>query len=300
MNEPNCEALNRAHALEGLRFEQTRGPLVEAVVETPVARARVALQGAQVLHYVPAGARPVIWSSRVAAYTQGKGVRGGVPVCWPWFGPHPEGLGQHGFVRTRVWHFAGAERVGDAVVLRFGIEDDADTRRVWDHAFRLTLEVRVGPALDLELVTENRGAQAVTVTQALHSYLAVGDLHAATVQGLDGVSYIDKLADGERRRTAGVLVFDGPMDRIYLGSRDELVLDDPAWGRCVRIARRGSGSTVVWTPWESGAAAFADMDPAEYRDMVCIEATNAADDAVTVPPGGEVRLGTTLTVAARP
>jgi len=279
-------ALNSRFALAGtLKFADSGADLPVAEIHTPHASARVALQGAQVLAWQPAGQQPVIWVSKVAVYEPGKGVRGGVPVCWPWFGAR-DGLPAHGVVRTRVWDVR--ETTQDAagqVVLRLGTRDDASTRVLWDYAFDLELVVTVGQTLSMALVTRNTGTAPFTITDALHTYFCVGDIAQTTVQGLDGCAYLDKVQNFAQLRQTGGVEFTGETDRIYTDTTADCLIQDKAWGRSIRVAKQGSTSTVVWNPWSERAKAFADMAAGEFKDMLCVETCNAGPDQVEVAPG---------------
>ncbi len=270
-------------------------------IENASARAALALQGAQLLDWTPVGQAPVLWLSPGALYREGKAVRGGIPVCWPWFGPHPENpaFPAHGFARTRSWQVIGSEKLLDSTRVTLCLDATEVDPKLWPHQALVTLTVTVGTELRLDLATENRGDTALEVSQALHSYLAVGDIAAVTVEGLEGTDYIDQLQDARRLRQKGPVVIGEEVDRIYLGGCPELQLLDTALGRRIRIAQSGSASTVVWNPWADKAARLGDMGPAEsYRQMLCLETANAADDAVTIPPGGAHRLSVEFSATA--
>ncbi len=255
-------------------------------ISTPFARTLIALQGAQVLEWQPAGHQPVLWVSRAAQYLAGKGVRGGVPVCWPWFGAGEEGKPAHGFVRTRMWELLSADWEGELLVIRMGIGDNAETRAIWDHAFDLELKVTIGTTLVMELITRNTGHQAFTITEALHTYFRVGDIARTAVTGLDNVHYLDKVQAFSSNVQHGNVGFSSETDRVYLNTTSTCVIDDAGCDRKIYVAKSGSHSTVVWNPWVDKAAGFADMEPEEYREMLCVETCNAGTDAITVQPGG--------------
>ena len=252
----------------------------------------------------------LLFVSEHAHFKPGKAIKGGIPVCWPWFGPDPEGRGRpdHGFVRARQWKLLATEAMVDgATRVRLGCRDDDTTRALWPHPFALEVEVTVGPQLRVALITRNTGEEPMTVTQALHTYFKVGDVRRAQVLGLAGYEYIDKVAsitgldrppaapaDGEavdvRIAQSGPINFDGPVNRIYLGTSERLVIDDPSLGRQILIDREGSESAVVWNPWIEQSRQMGDFGDDEYLGMVCVETTNAADDAVTIAPGGTHRM----------
>lgn len=285
MNQ-DIDTLNRRFGLAGaLHFVQGGAGLPEAEIQTPQASARVALHGAQLLAWQPAGMQPVIWVSQAAVFEPGQPVRGGVPVCWPWFGAR-DGLPAHGFVRARLWQMRHASMdAANHVVLRLGLRDDADTRALWDFAFDLELVVTVGTTLTMKLISRNTGDQPFTLTDALHTYFCVGDIQHATVQGLDGCDYLDKVQNFAQATQTSAITFTGETDRIYINTTADCVIEDRAHRRHIRVAKSGSASTVVWNPWSEREKAIADMAAGEYQHMLCVETCNAGPDQVTVVPG---------------
>jgi glucose-6-phosphate 1-epimerase len=263
------------------------GPVVTLAIDG--GHVMASLIGGQVLSWVAHG-RERLWLSPSARLDTGKPVRGGVPVCWPWFGPHPVDAQKpaHGFVRTRIWEVA--EVAGDAaspsVTLSYPT-DDADLL-IWPHECeaRLTVTLCESAALELSLATENCGLVPMHVTAALHTYFRVTDIARARVEGLENRIFIDKLSAGARKVEPGAVRFVGEVDRIYLGDTDRIRLVDEAAGAAIEITSAGSRSAVVWNPWSAKAARLGDMGaPGAYREMVCIETANAGDDIVTVLPG---------------
>lgn len=289
--------LNSTFGLPGtLHFADAAPGLAVAHITTQLASASIALQGAQLLTWQPEGQSPVLWVSKAAVYESGKGVRGGVPVCWPWFGAVP-GKPAHGFVRARLWQLRGSELdASGQVVLRLGICDDDATRSLWAHAFDLELLVTVGRTLTLALTTRNTGEQAFEITQALHTYLCTTDLTQTTVQGLDGCHYLDKVQDFARCQQSGAVHFDGETDRIYTDTTADSLIVDSAGGRTLRIAKQGSASTVVWNPWSEKEKSMADMASGEFHQMLCVETCNAGPDKVTVAPGASHTLVASVSV----
>lgn len=279
------------------------GGLPMVAIDNAHATARIALHGGQVLSFRPhAAAADVLFVSEQAVFQTGKAIRGGVPVCWPWFGADPQGLGRgsHGLARTRVWDLRRTAALpGGETWLELGLQDSAETRALWPHAFDLTLAVTVGATLQLALTTRNTGVSPFDITQALHSYLAVGDIDRTTVVGLDGCRYIDKAkgAGGAVKQQAGAVHIAGEVDRIYTDAPDTLAVVDASWQRRIELAAQGSRTAVVWNPWVAIAAGMSDLEDDGYRRFVCVETANAADEVITVPPGGEHRMAVEMAVA---
>jgi glucose-6-phosphate 1-epimerase len=280
-------------------------------IDNDHARAEISAYAGQVLSYRPENEpADLLFVSQQAHFQPGKAIKGGIPVCWPWFGPDPEARGRpdHGFVRTRAWKLLSTEAMVDgATRVRLGCRDDEVTKALWPHPFVLEIEVTVGDSLKVALVTRNLGEAPVTITQALHTYFKVGDVRRVQVLGLAGHAYLDKLAMSDPKAPppadpdamaaqSGPINFDGPVDRIYLDTTDRLSIDDPALGRQIQIDREGSRSAVVWNPWAEQARAMKDFADEEYLDMVCVETTNAATDAVTIPAGGSHRIASSYRV----
>ncbi len=297
----DIDTLNTRFAIpERLRFQSDPSGFPVVDITTPKSTARVALHGGQVLGWQPTGQQPVIWVSKAAVYQPGKSVRGGVPICWPWFGAMA-GKAAHGFARNRPWQVRKAWVNADgAVELHLGLQDDAATRALWDYAFDLELRVIVGAKLTMHLVTRNVGDQSFDISEALHTYFNVGDIHQTTVHGLDGTDYQDKVSDIAQAHQAGAVRFEGETDRVYLNTTADCLIEDLAWQRVIRIAKAGSTATVVWNPWSEKERSFTDMAAGEYKNMVCVETANAGGDFITVPPGGEHVLMAAIEVEARP
>ncbi|OGI40281.1 MAG: D-hexose-6-phosphate mutarotase [Candidatus Muproteobacteria bacterium RBG_16_62_13] len=288
------DTLNRKFGCGGqVAFKAGPGGLAVAEVSNAHGTAVIALQGAHVMTWAPWNEAPVIWLSKAAKFTPGKSIRGGAPVCWPWFGPHAENpkLPGHGFARTVMWDVTGAEALADgATRLSFRIRQDDATRAQWPHASEVMNIVTVGRTLELELVTRNTGAGAITIGDAYHTYFEVSDIRNCRIDGLDGCPYLDKADGGRKKQQAGPVTIDSEVDRIYLESTADIVIDDPGLKRRIRVAKRGSRSSVVWNPWVDKAAKMGDFGADGYLNMVCVESSNAADDVVSIPPGGEHRL----------
>lgn len=289
MTDYSLSDLNDRLAIPGLlRFSRTgEGPTL-AEIATPESHARIALEGGQVLEWTPAGDAPVVWLSPRAVYKPGKSLRGGAPICWPWFGPHATdpALPAHGFARNRPWQVTGAARLpDDAVCLTLELLQDASTQDLWPHNATLTLSVTVGRTLRLALTTHNTGSTPLTLTEAIHTYFQVGDIARVTIEGLDGCAFIDKVDDSRRKTQLGPVTIADEVDRVYADTAPFCVIADPSLARRITIAKSGSRSTVVWNPWIAKTAGFADMDADGYRHMLCVETANALDDGVTLAPG---------------
>jgi glucose-6-phosphate 1-epimerase len=291
----NIEQLNADFGISGqLRFVAGKAELPFVEIQNGKASAVISTYAGQVLSYKPSGAaEDLLFLSDKAYYQQGKAIKGGVPICWPWFGADPEGLGRpaHGFVRNRQWSVLGSETTATGETkLVLGLQDTPETREIWPQAFELRLEITVGDSLGLALVTRNQGDQVFSITQALHTYFKVGDITQVKVLGLEGKTYLDKVDNGESKTQGGAVTIDGEVDRVYLGAAGELVIADAALQRNIRIASSGSATAVVWNPWAKISAEMGDLEDDDYQRLLCVESANAAEDIVEVTPAGEHRL----------
>lgn len=255
--------------------------------------AEIHLQGAHITRWHPHGAGEVLWLSERASFEPGVPIRGGIPICWPWFGPHPTDphAKAHGFARTCVWTLEMLDESPHVTRARMVLRSDDETRALWPHEFELTLDAVFGAALDVTLTTRNTGTAPFTITEALHTYLGVSDVRRVTVEGLAGERYVDKVRNRDAVQEEAVLTFTSETDRVYATEGDCALAD--AAGR-VHISKRGSGSTVIWNPWIEKAARMTDFGDDEWTSMLCIEAANALDAAVTVAPGASHKIATTI------
>lgn len=296
---PDLDALNEQFGTPQLIFKTGPGGLTTAEIENDEVTATVVLQGGHVLSFQLHHQQPILWASRHSYFTPGKAIRGGIPVCWPWFANHPTDPGKpaHGFARISQWSVLGSELTMEgATRLRLGLTDTSVTQALWPHSFQLELSVTVGAALQVELLIRNPGDTAFTCTEALHSYFSVSDIANVTITGLEGTAYLDKVAGNQRREQTGPITISGETDQVYLDTSVDCLIIDPGWQRQIRVAKQGSRTTVVWNPWAQKARQMADFGAEEYRQMVCVETANAADEVITVPAGGEHRLQTTLSL----
>lgn len=282
--------LNRRFGIpDVLIFDPGNGGLPRARVTTPLAEAEVYLHGAHVTHYRPHGHRPVLFMSASSWFEPGKPIRGGVPICFPWFGPRaddPSAPG-HGFARLNEWTVTGAVRLDDgSLSLTFQLGPDERSRSLWPHEFELTYVVAIGQSLQTMLQVRNTGSAAFRFEEALHSYFEVGDVRQVAIAGLRGTPYLDQL-QGRRElvQQEDQLRFTAETDRIYRPTAGPYVLTDIEGGRRITVSKRGSNSTVVWNPWVNKSRAMPDFGDEEWPGMVCIETCNVADQAVTLRPG---------------
>jgi glucose-6-phosphate 1-epimerase len=284
--------------LSGVERTTTHG-LASVRVHTPAATGLVFLQGAHVAEWLPANQDPVIWMSEKAIYQAGKALRGGIPLCFPWFGAHAEhkDFPQHGFARTREFAYRGA-RLDDSgrVELEFLLESDAASHALFPHAFEARLQVAFGKTLGLAFSVTNRDREAFGFEEALHGYFHVADVRQAAVIGLQGAKYVDKLRGmAEFTESATELRLTGETDRVYT-SAATCTIQDALGKRALRVEKFHSNATVVWNPWSERAAQMADFGADAWPGMLCVESANVASSRVSLAAGETHTLCVTVSV----
>lgn len=277
-------------------------------ITTAYGEAWLARQGAQLLRYQPYGQPPVLWLSDAATYLPGQPVRGGIPICWPWFGElarNPEAVRRmtdpagkhpaHGLARSRDWTLDAAEKSHGDVFLRLSLLVEQGLPG-WPHAARLSVEYRFGERLAIELRTDNLSDHRLTISQAMHSYFAVGDSRQVRIEGLNGLRYVDTLDDWTVHKQQGLLSIEGEIDRIYLGIEQPLTIVDPVYQRRIRVHSEGSRSAVVWNPGTVKTQRLSQMKPDAWEQMLCIETARVLEDAMVIEPGGSEAISVEITI----
>lgn len=295
------DELNKQFAIGGVAVIATgQGSLPKVRITSFEAEADIYLHGAHVTSWRPAGAEEVIFLSEHSRFEDGKAIRGGVPICFPWFRAKIDDpkAPAHGFVRTKAWQLDSIEQEQESVIVTLSTESDEGTRRWWPHEFRLEHRITVGAELKLELVVTNRGSGSLRLEEALHAYHLVGNVEQVRVAGLDGATYLDNTDANREKMQRDDIVVTQPMDNAYLNTERALELIDPVMRRRVQIAKSGARSTVLWNPWESGAKALADLGDDEWRRFACVEASNILSCAVTLAPGERHTMTAKITVSA--
>ncbi|HEY3699245.1 MAG TPA: D-hexose-6-phosphate mutarotase [Spongiibacteraceae bacterium] len=271
------------------------------------ADALIALQGAQVLEFTPRGTQPIIWLSEQAEYKRGQGQRGGIPICWPWFGAlarnpaavtgmvRGDDAPAHGLVRTEDWTLHSIIEHDDytTVTLRYITSSALQTR--WPHSAELQLQITIGKSLTLKLTTRNLSAQPLALTQALHSYFAISAIDNVHITGFENSRYIDTLDEWREHPQHDAIRFHGETDRIYLDVPASVQLHDTGWQRTIHLRASNSASAIVWNPGIEKSKRLSQFAPDAWRNMVCIETANVLDDMVLLPAGAERELTLEIT-----
>jgi glucose-6-phosphate 1-epimerase len=248
------------------------------------ASARIHLDGGHVTSWVPAGGEQQLFVSSQAVYGPGCAIRGGVPVCWPQFGPFGP-IRHHGFARLMRWSVVHEERTADGARAVLRLVDTDETRTTpWPFAFRTDLSVLVGGStLAVTLRVTNTDTRPFAFTAALHPYFRVRDAYRVQIAGLGGTRYRDGLRDAQEfDETGDTLPITGHLDRVYYGAPDVLELREPH--RTLRLEKRGFPDAVVWNPGAEGTRSRADFVDGDERQMVCVEAA-VVRPSVALAPG---------------
>ncbi|RFC35094.1 MAG: glucose-6-phosphate 1-epimerase [Candidatus Nitrotoga sp. SPKER] len=301
MSSLDLTSLNEKFAIPGqLKFTEDVNGLIIACIANKQAQSTIALQGAHVMTFEPVGEKPIIWLSPAAKLIRGKSIRGGVPICWPWFGAHAtdSSFPGHGFARTVPWQIVASEALSDGSTrITFELPQSSIPVTQWPHACQVRNIITIGKQMIVELVTENTGQTMFEIGEALHTYFAISDVDKIRITGLEGCTYLDKVGDWQRRTQAGAITINTEVDRLYVNTDSDCLIVDSGHNRCIRVAKRGSLSTVVWNPWVEKATKMGDFgSDTGYRGMVCVESANAAENVVKIAAGARHSLHVTYSI----
>jgi glucose-6-phosphate 1-epimerase len=298
------DELNERFGITGTaQVRRGNGGLAKLTITGPMAEAEIYLHGAQVTAWRPAGEAEVIFLSEHSKWEDGRAIRGGIPVCFPWFRAKADdpNAPAHGFVRTKEWNLESVHAEGDGTVsVVCATRCDEGSRRWWPHEFRLAHRITVGKTLGIELTVTNTGSTAFPFEEALHTYFSVADVEQVEVRGLEGIAFLDNVEGNRRKVQAEGLRLAGPLDNAYIESRGAVELADPVLGRVVRTAKENSSTTIVWNPWRQGAAKLSDLGDEEWRQMICVEASNILGGAISLDPGREHTMHAEIGLVGRP
>jgi glucose-6-phosphate 1-epimerase len=291
--------LDRQLGIPGVaRVSEGKGGLARVQVTSAFGEGEIYLHGAHVTSWKPAGNDEVLFISTKSRWEEGQAIRGGIPICFPWFrgkldDPHAPA---HGFVRTKMWQLESIIANENGVVVTMFTQSDGHTRKWWPGEFRLVDRVTFGSELHLELVCMNTGATPFRFEEALHTYNRIANIQDVRLQGLDSVSYLDNTASNKEKTQRGDAIIPSPTDSAYCNTQNEVDLLDPNEKRRIRLRKEHSLSTVVWNPWSEGAGRLQDLGDGEWRQFLCVEACNILDAAINLAPGQEHRMAAVLTV----
>lgn len=270
-----------AEVLEG------NGGLAKVQIRGSECEAEIYLHGAQVTSWKPKGGDEVIFLSSQSHWQEGIAIRGGIPVCFPWFRAKAgdPNAPSHGFARTRIWQLESITAEQGAVKVSLSTESDDQTKKWWPGDFRILLQATFGSRLTLELEVTNIGTTPFRFEEALHTYHRVGSIATTTIAGLEGADYLDNTDSNRRKTQQAEITVIGPTDRAYLNTTSPVRITDTELERVIAMEKKNSLTTVVWNPWISGAQGLSDLGNDEWAQMICVEASNIRDFAVDLAAG---------------
>ncbi len=288
----NPETLNTQFGIQNkISFKAFEHTTI-ATLKSEQATAVVSLYGAHVLSFTPNNEEDVLFVSPHAVYNEGKAIRGGIPICWPWFNVHPldKSLPSHGFARISTWSVISTNTSYDGVQLELGLSANSDTIKLWPYQFEARLKISLNDKLTVELTTINKDDKPFDVSAALHSYFNISDINTVALEGLEGMTYMDDVANCDSTQHEKELRFGRRADRRYKAVGTTIIKDA---NRNIEVTKGGSGITVVWNPGEELAMQMPDLLDG-YKNMLCVEAANSLDDTITIQAGKQHTLSTTI------
>lgn len=267
--------LNERYGASGrIIFREGPGGWPLAVLIAPQGTCEVSLYGGQVLSYRVLGYQDTLWLSPLATFEEGKAIRGGIPICWPWFGAAPkrlpEGTPSHGFARRSLWRMAGTSYGTRDTEITLVLTHEDATDAAWPHKYELRLTITLGDCLTLSLQTRNLDDVPFIYSEALHTYLRVGDAREMSLLGI---------------KTS-------PMQFDEMVTHDEVIakadvtaaIIDPVMDRAVSVVAEDAAAVVVWHPSLEGLPG--DIPLEGPRKFLCVEPANPhhTESEITLRP----------------
>ncbi|WP_163937996.1 D-hexose-6-phosphate mutarotase [Paraferrimonas sp. SM1919] len=272
------------HSNNGLEF---------LAINNEYCEAEIYLHGAHVTKYAPKGHDNLLWMSPSAQFQSDKAIRGGIPICWPWFGPAAEpSLPQHGFARTNSWTIKAIEESAQAVVVKLFLDESIVQANHWPTGHKVELHFSFGKQLKVEIINFNDSQQTIEISQALHTYFDIEDISQTHIEGLANTSYVEFAQ--EHTQATRLMTIDQEVDRVYYPSLQSQIINSPK--AKLKMTRYQSNSCVLWNPWAEKAKAMADFDDLGYLQMLCLESGNIGKDAISLAPGQSHQHGFSLEV----
>lgn len=284
----NIDDLNEQFGIEAEIGFYEEGGLVYAMVSNKHADATISLHGAHILNYNPARNVEILWMSPESAMEQGKAIRGGVPVCFPWFGPHDTNndMPMHGFARLLNWEVTATKTLASGanqIVMQLNSSDE--TKKYWAHDFSAEMTFTIGAKLEISLKVENTSQLEFDYTCALHSYFSVSAIQNISIEGLEKTRYQNQLDGGDYVQETPLLIIDKPTTHHYYDTVSDCLIHDPVFNRRIRIEKTGSKNSTVWNPWAETCAQMGDMPDNAYETFVCLETVNKINNEIRLAPG---------------
>lgn len=290
--------LNNKFGIPGnIKFYAGPGDLPMIDISNQFANCIISIYGAQLISYHPVNEKEILWMSDKSLFEEGKAIRGGIPICFPWFGPHATDtlLPQHGFARLFVWEVAKAEMLENgASLIHLHLHHSPATKAFWPFEFSASLSVTVGVKMDVKLSITNAGDAPFNFTDALHSYFNVSDIKNISIEGLYKTGYYEANSNELKVQQEALLNITKEENRRYVDQIDECIIHDNGFNRKIRVSKTGSKVTVVWNPGGVTAKNIADISDEGYKTFICVEAANALTDVVALAPGQQFAVSATI------
>ena len=261
-------------------------------IDSPLCQATIFFQGAQITEFTPKNSHPLLWVSSADDHQAGNGIRGGIPICWPWFGQHAKpSWPQHGFARTRLWSLSQVHVTDQSVQIQFDLPLSEQDKQCWPHDSQVSVLFSLSDSLKVSLINRNLGEQPFELTQALHSYFPISDIHRTRVSGVKGAQYIE-FSEGPFPQEDDEVHFTKETDRVYTQLAQTQFIHTP--NGTIRVAREQSASAVLWNPWIDKSIRLGRFNPDDYLQMLCLEAANVLEDNVVLQAGESHTLSTEI------
>ena len=272
-------------------IEQSETGLEFIKVASEFCDATIFLQGAQITEFTPTGKKPLLWVSQQEDYQEGKGVRGGIPICWPWFGvSQNEGWPAHGVARTGLWRAEQVKEEENSIYISLSLPMNQIDEKYWPHKTKLLVEFVLSTSLEVRLTTTNLDNETLNFTQALHTYFPTPAIEETKVDGLQGSKYIE-FGEGPFEQH-DLVSFARETDMVYTQAQDTQRIITP--DGIIEVSRENSRSCVLWNPWIDKSKRLSNFADDEYHVMLCLEAANVLEDSVELAPGDKHTLATSL------
>ncbi|KZN40684.1 hypothetical protein N474_15970 [Pseudoalteromonas luteoviolacea CPMOR-2] len=267
---------------ESVKLARTESGLEYFEVNSPLCQAKIFLQGAQLTEFIPTGKTDLMWVSADEDYQEGKSVRGGVPICWPWFGTHENpDWPAHGVARKVVWRAEKVIETAEAIRISLSLPMMMIDEAYWSHESKLEVEFVLSDAVEIRLTNTNLGKEPFSLTQALHTYLPTPDIKSTKVDGLQGAKFIE-FGEGPFNQDS-IVEFARETDMVYTQAGPVQTIHTP--DGIIEVSRENSASCVLWNPWIEKSKRLSNFQNEEYLTMLCLEAANVLEDIATVEPG---------------
>jgi glucose-6-phosphate 1-epimerase len=285
----NIDDLNEKFAIEGeVGFAELDGDLPFIMIANKFADVNICLYGAHITGFKPTRSEETLWMSSKSSFEEGEAIRGGIPVCFPWFGVHEteNEFPQHGFARIMMWDVKNVETLSAGeteIVLQLCSSDE--TKKYWPFDFCAEMIFIVGTKLEVSLKITNTSDEPIKYTAALHSYFSVSAIENISIEGLEDTHYQDQLDGGDYIQEEKLLTIGNAETRHYYNTTNDCAIHDPYFNRRITIEKRGSTNTTVWNPWVDTCAQMKDMPDDGYETFVCLETVNKINGVIQLAPG---------------